>query len=296
MKNRRSLADVLGLALGAAAILLTAFALIYVIGIRPVHRAFRAWVPRHMEWGGPWEREEATEEVEGSFRTLSVTNVSGPVQVEGWSENHIQVRYEKQARGRQALEDFKIEIEKQGDTLKVRPEYPVPAGALFGSVSFHIKVPANLKEIQVHNVSGQIQVQDLAADVAQELETVSGAIVTERSGDLRIKSTSGSIDFSFAGGALYARSISGRISGRILGLESGGSADLESVSGAIEVEAYSGLEAVLRLSSVSGSISCDFPVQITEKREHRLEGRIGQGSVPLNIKTVSGSIRLKKAS
>ncbi len=295
MKNRRSLANVLGLVLGAAAILLTAFALIYVIGIRPVQRAFRAWVPRHMDWGGPWEREEATEEVEGSFRTLSVTNISGPVQIEGWSENHIQVHYEKQARGRQALQDFKIEIEKQGDTLSVRPNYPVPAGARFGSVSFQIKVPADLKEIRVHNISGPIQVQNLTADIAQDLETVSGPIVTERSGNLRVKSISGSIDFSFTGGSLNARSVSARISGRIRGLDAGGSADLETISGAVEVEAYSGLEAALKLSSVSGSISCDFPVQITEKKEHRLEGRIGQGSVPLSIKTVSGSIRLKKA-
>jgi hypothetical protein len=295
MKNRRSLADVLGLVLGGAAILLTAFALIYLIGLRPVHRAIRAWVPRHMDWAGPWEREEATEEVEGSFRTLSVANVSGPVQIEGWSENHIQVRYEKQARGRQALQDFRIEIEKQGDVLKVRAIYPVTAGALFGSVSFQIKVPAALKEIQVRNVSGRIQVQNLASDVAQELETVSGSIETGRSGNLRAKSTSGSIDFSFAGGALYARSISGRISGKIRGLERDGSADLETVSGAVELEAFPGLEAALKLSSVSGSISCDFPVQITEKKQHRLEGRIGQGSVPLNIKTVSGSIRLKKA-
>jgi hypothetical protein len=294
MKNRRSLADILGVVLGVAAILLTVFALVYLLGVRPFHRAFRAWVPRHMNWGGPWESEEATEKVEGSIRTLSVNNVSGPVQIEGWGENHIQVHYVKQARGRQALGDFRVEIEKQSDGLKIRPLYPVSAGALFGSVSFEIKVPAALKEIQVHNVSGRIQVQNLTADIDQELETVSGSIETERSGNLRANSTSGSIDFSFAGKTLHVRSISGRITGEIRGLERDGSADLETVSGAVDLEAFSGLDAALRLSSLSGSISCDFPVQITEKKEHRLEGRIGRGSAPLSIKTVSGSIRLEQ--
>jgi hypothetical protein len=295
MKNRGNPADILGVVLGVAAILLTAFALIYVLGVRPVHRAFREWVPRHMDWGGRWESEESTEDVQGSFRTLSVTNVSGPVQIEGWGENHIQVRYVKQARGRQALGDFRVEIEKEGDGLKVRPIYPVSAGALFGSVSFEIKVPATLKEIKVHNISGRIQVQNLAADIAQELETVSGAIETGRSGNLRAASTSGSIDFSFTGRNLYARSISGRISGQIRGLERDGSADLETVSGAVELEAFRGLDAAIKLSSLSGSISCDFPVQIIEKKEHRLEGRIGQGTVPLSIKTVSGGIRLRQS-
>jgi DUF4097 and DUF4098 domain-containing protein YvlB len=201
----------------------------------------------------------------------------------------------KQARGRQALDELRIEIKEEGEGLRIRPVYPVSARGLFGSVSFEIKVPAALKELQVHNISGQIMVQNLASDVAQQLETVSGSIQTERSGDLRANSTSGSIDFSFAGRSLRVRSISGRVAGKIRALEPGGSAELETVSGAIELAAFPGLDASLKLSSVSGSISCDFPVQISEKKEHRLEGRIGQGSSPLYIKTVSGSIRLEQA-
>jgi DUF4097 and DUF4098 domain-containing protein YvlB len=295
MKNRRSLADILGLVLGGAAILLTAFALVYLLGVRPVHCAFRPWAPRHLAWGAAWESEEATEQVQGAFTSLAVNNISGPVQIEGWAENHVQVHYVKQARGRQALDELRIEIKEEGEGLRIRPVYPVSARGLFGSVSFEIKVPAALKELQVHNISGQIMVQNLASDVAQQLETVSGSIQTERSGDLRANSTSGSIDFSFAGRSLRVRSISGRVAGKIRALEPGGSAELETVSGAIELAAFPGLDASLKLSSVSGSISCDFPVQISEKKEHRLEGRIGQGSSPLYIKTVSGSIRLEQA-
>jgi DUF4097 and DUF4098 domain-containing protein YvlB len=294
MKNRRSLADILGLVLGGAAILLTAFALVYLLGVRPVHCAFRPWAPRHLAWGAAWESEEATEQVQGAFTSLAVNNISGPVEIEGWAENHVEVHYVKQARGRQALDELRIEIKEEGETLRIRPIYPVSARALFGSVSFEIKVPAGLKELEVHNISGQIEIRNLASDVAQKLETVSGSISSERSGDLRASSTSGSIDFSFAGRSLQAKSISGRIGGKIRTLEPGGSAELETVSGAVELEALPGLDAALRLSSVSGSISCDFPVQISEKREHRLEGRIGQGSSSLNIKTVSGSIRIRQ--
>jgi len=294
-KNRTSPAELLGLILGSAAILLTVSALIYVIRVRPFQGALRLWAPRRLDWSGPWEREEGVEELEGGFSSLSVANVSGPVQIEGWNENRIRVRWEKQARGRQALQDLRIQIERQGQALSVRPIYPTPAGLRFGSVSFQIRVPAGLKEIKVRNVSGRIQVRGLESEAAQDLETVSGSIETERSGDLRLKSVSGSIDFSFAGSRLSARSISGRISGAIRGLKPGGSVDIDAVSGAVELEAFAGLDAALNLSSVSGSISCDFPVQILQKKRNRLEGRIGGGAAPLTIKTVSGGIRLKKA-
>ncbi len=297
MKSRRSLADTLGLALGVAAVVLTVFALVYVLGAIPVQR-IREWIPRHQDWGswgGAWESEEATEQVQGSFSSLIVNNISGPVEIEGWGENRIQVHYVKQSRSRQALEELRVEIQEEGQNLRIRPIYPAAARAMFGSVSFQLKVPAGLKELEVHNISGPIEIRSLASDVAQRLETVSGSIRSERSGDLRASSTSGSIDFSFAGRSLQVKSISGRIGGLVRALEPGGTAELESVSGAVELEAFSGLDAALRLGSVSGSISCDFPVQISEKREHRLEGRIGQGSSSLAIKTISGSIRIKQS-
>jgi DUF4097 and DUF4098 domain-containing protein YvlB len=50
----------------------------------------------------------------------------------------------------------------------------------------------------------------------------------------------------------------------------------------------------LRLQSVSGSISCDFPVQIIEQKRNKLEGTVGDGSIPFEVKTVSGRISLSR--
>ncbi len=227
-----------------------------------------------------------------SVQNLEVNNVSGPVRVEGWDRDTIEVHYVKQARGQQALEDFRVEILAEGDTLKVRPVYSSQAGFRFGPVSFDLKVPSTLRQISVHSVSGRIEVQKLSADIEQELETVSGSIFTDRSGNLRAKSTSGGIEFSFAGDRLYAKSVSGTINGKIRSLGRGGSVEVETVSGSVNLSAFAGLDAELRLQSLSGSISCGFPLQITEKKRNRLEGRIGTGAVPLTAKTVSGSINL----
>jgi DUF4097 and DUF4098 domain-containing protein YvlB len=202
------------------------------------------------------------------------------------------VHYVKKARSQQALQDFRIEIQAEGDTLQVRPLYAPQAGLRFGPVSFDLKVPSTLREIRVHSVSGRIEVVGLTADIEQDLESVSGSISTDRSGNLRAKSTSGGIEFSFAGNRLYAKSISGAINGRIRNLGRGGSAEVETISGSVNLAAFAGLDAELRLQSVSGSVSCSFPLQITEQKRSRLTGRIGTGAVPLSAKTVSGSIDL----
>lgn len=169
MKTKRSPADILGVALGVASIVLVIFALVYLLGARPFFRGGRDWGARHMgrmwdwnwNWGGPWESAEDTKEIAERVERLSVTNISGPVQIEGWDRDTIQVHYVKQARGEENLAEFKIEIETDGDTLKVRPLYQPNVGLRFGSVTFEIKVPRTLKEIKVNNVSGSISVNDL---------------------------------------------------------------------------------------------------------------------------------------
>ena len=134
----------------------------------------------------------------------------------------------------------------------------------------------------------------MGAGVDQVLETVSGRIDTERSGDLKARSISGSIHFTSAGKTLDINSTSGRVQGEILSLEPGGSVEIDTISGAVDLEVFSGFDADLRLQSVSGSISCDFPVEIIEQKRNKLEGTVGDGTVPFEVKTVSGRISLSR--
>jgi len=84
------------------------------------------------------------------------------------------------------------------------------------------------------------------------------------------------------------------VQGKIRNLDPRGSVEINTISGGVDLEVFSGLDAALKLQSVSGSISCDFPVQITEQRRTKLEGTVGDGSVPFEVKTVSGRITLSQ--
>jgi len=298
MRSRKTWVDILGPVFAVLAAALSVYALVYLLWIAPFYRAdsYRAFdgAGRNAVFGPDWESREVTERFEGSFGELNIRNVSGPILVEGWNQDYVQVHYIKQARTARYLEEFEIEIEPRGSRLSIRPIYRSVPGSPFGSVSFDIKVPSSIKEIRANNISGNIKIENMGAGVEQTLETVSGRIDTERSGDLRAKSISGSIHFASAGRTLDINSTSGRVHGEILGLEPGGSVEIGTISGSVELEVFSGFDADLRLQSVSGSISCDFPVEIIEQKRNKLEGTIGDGTVPFEVKTVSGRISLSR--
>ena len=88
MKSKRSLAEILGVVLGVAAMALVVAALVYLLGARPFHRLRGPWFQTWGSgsgWGGSgaWASEEHTEEVSQRVQKLSVNNVSRPVHVEG---------------------------------------------------------------------------------------------------------------------------------------------------------------------------------------------------------------------
>jgi hypothetical protein len=298
MRSRKTWVDILGPVFGILAAALAVYALIYLLWIEPFYRgdSYRSFHrdSRNFMAGPGWESQEVIETFECSFRELEIRNVSGPIAVEGWNQDYVQVRYVKKARTARYLEEFEIEIEPRGSRLSIHPIYRNMPRSPFGSVSFDVKVPSSIEEIRANNISGIINIGNMGAGIEQTLETVSGRIDTERSGNLKAKSISGSIHFASSGKTLDINSTSGRIHGEILGLDPGGSVEIGTISGAVELEVFSGLDADMRLQSVSGSISCDFPVQIIEQKRNKLEGTVGDGTVPFEVKTVSGRIRLSR--
>lgn len=318
MSRRLAWIDIVGVILGLVAIGSTVFAVVSIFGRGP---AAMAWPGRPLDivesiaegvgrgvrgglsavrpaagsWIGGWQTAEGEEEVSGSQTAISVNNVSGRIRVTGWDGDTVRVRYAKQARTEGDLKDFVIEIRGNGDTVSVRPVYePVGGMGRFGSVDFDISVPRRIARLSLHNVSGEIDVEGVPGVVAKELGTVSGSIKSSGAGDLSAKTTSGSIEFGFSGDALQASTVSGKIQGAIDSLGARG-ADLGTVSGSVEVQAFAALDATLDLRSLSGSITCDFPVTIREQTRGRLRGTVGKGAVPLSVSTTSGSIRIRKS-
>jgi DUF4097 and DUF4098 domain-containing protein YvlB len=66
------------------------------------------------------------------------------------------------------------------------------------------------------------------------------------------------------------------------------------VSGSVDLEAFSALDAFVSLRSVSGGVACGFPLTVTEQRRNSLEGNIGSGSSRVEVTTTSGLITIRR--
>jgi len=251
----------------------------------------RSW---EQGWSHGALREEKDDQVAGDVTAIEVRNIAGSITIHGGTARAVDIHSVKTGMFPAAMQNVTVGIEKQGTRLVVEERHDGGFLMSAGTVSFDIAVPPGVKTIDAHSVSGSVTVRDVAAGVDQDLTTISGSISTTKAGDLAASSTSGSIEFDFAGSKLDARTVSGSIDGRIQSLDKGGSASMRSVSGSVALAAFPGLDAAVSLHSVSGRIECDFPVTSVEQKSNSLEGRIGDGTGRLEVTTTSGTITIRK--
>jgi hypothetical protein len=144
-------------------------------------------------------------------------------------------------------------------------------------IDIEVKLPPNLR-VSANSVSGNVSVVGAQGDV--RAGSVSGDVRMQR-----LRATS-----------VRATSVSGDV---VVGVDSlGGSGPLTftSVSGNVTAELPKGIEADVSLRTVSGSLDSDFPLVLSGRtNRHSLEARIGRGGRELEVRTVSGDVRLRQA-
>lgn len=298
-RTRLSPIDIVGITLGVIVILIVIGSIVTIARGRMLDaRAAFVGVSRNWNKGdfsfGPAVREEKDEQLPAGATELELRNVAGWIEIRGSTTGPMAVHSVKTAPFKAALENVRVEVRMEGNRVIVAEKHDPGFMTRTGTVSFRAVVPKGMKVIAAHSVSGGITVQGVEAGIDQVLSTVSGGISTDRARDLDASSTSGSIRFTSAGSSLNVRSVSGSINGVIESLGTGGSAHLGTVSGSVTLNAFGGLDAVVSLHSLSGRVSCGFPVSITEQKNNRLSGTIGKGAASLDIGTVSGSINISK--
>jgi DUF4097 and DUF4098 domain-containing protein YvlB len=299
-RTRLSPIDILGITLGVIVILIVIGSVVTIARGR-MFNAQWSFVGRNAPWNGgdfsfgPPVREEKDEQVPAGASEIELRNVAGSIEISGSpSASSIAVHSVKTAPFKAALDNVRVDIQKEGSRLIVEEKHEPGFLTRTGTVSFRVVVPKGMTVIDAHSVSGGITIQGVEPGIDQSLSTISGGITTERARNLDASSTSGSIHFTSSGSTLNVRSVSGSIDGVIESLGTGGSAHLGTVSGSVSLDAFAGLDAKVSLHSLSGRVSCSFPVTVSEQKNNRLSGTIGRGSADVDVGTVSGSISISK--
>jgi hypothetical protein len=230
--------------------------------------------------GGDWGPLTATATVSES-RPLakdgrfSLDNTNGRVEVTGWDEARVSIEATKHARSRHALDELRVEIDAEGDQVRVKTRYPRPhwmGGG--GRVDYVVRVPRTAR-VRVENVNGRVEVDRVTAEV--EASAVNGSVeVHEASGSVRASTVNGSVEASLER------------------LDPAGRSRLHATNGSVRLTLPRDADAEIDAATVNGAVRCDFDVTGRQQTRRKLEGRIGAGGARFDLGTVNGSVNINR--
>ena len=141
-------------------------------------------------------------------------------------------------------------------------------------VDFKVRVPAGIGFV-CHTVNGEISAVSL-------------------SGNIESSTVNGGIDISTTGYA-EAKTVNGGITARLGNASWPDSLDFKTVNGGITLDLPTNTSTRVEAETLNGDISSDFPLTLLGRmsRKH-ISGTIGNGGRELTLKTLNGSIRLRR--
>lgn len=233
----------------------------------------------------------------GAGSRVSVRNVSGDVIVKGYEGDTVTALGYKEGRDRDLLQ---VEDNSSDGRVDVSVRYPERCNCN-ASIRFEVRVPRSLtlNYDAFSSVSGNVEVSGATGSLAAK--SVSGNVrVEDVSGTIKANSVSGEVHVKQAAGAVSAKSTSGSIDvevARLGGEASAQKMEFASVSGDVNVRMPATLGAEIEMSTMSGGLETEFPLEIQERQHgpgRSARGRVGDGARGLKISSVSGDVKLRR--
>jgi hypothetical protein len=245
-----------------------------------------------------------------SGKWFRLSSVNGPVSIEASSDNMVHVRAEKVVR-RGDVTDVAFQVIQSDGNVRIcalwrrdqcdedgmhsrrRNDDDDNYGRRDVQVRFTVKVPAGVR-VSAGTVNGEMRVRDVTSDV--KASTVNGRLeVSNVGGEVDASTVNGSVRVTTRNGPVDASTVNGDIDVRMSALTRDGDMNFHTVNGSVTVEMPESLDARVSIGTMHGSISSDYPVQLSGKFGPRhAEGTIGRGGREIEVETVNGSVELRK--
>ena len=258
---------------------------------------------------------------------LRVTVPAGAVVVDTWEEPRTEVEVTA-VRGddasQRAAAETRIEVTERGDKHEIVVRAPKPEGR-FGFLSrgadLHVAIrcpegadvelSTHSADLEARGTTGEVTVRSASGDVslgdarALWLTTASGDVTAGAiAGPVTAKGASGDVDIRSVGGSATINTVSGDIrlgptedtvavntvSGDVELGATGGAVRISAVSGDVDVATRPGLALWIDAQSVSGTMRSELEVADLPAAD------AGESPVELRVRTVSGDVRISRAT
>ena len=229
-------------------------------------------------------------------QTLEVKGINGPVLARPASGDEAVVMARKSARHSDP-EEVEIEVVEHEDGVTICAVYPSTGH------KENRCAPGREGRMSVHDNDVRVRFTvSVPAGVRFVGKTVNGDVeASELGGSIRAQTVNGAITISTAGAA-EATTVNGSITATLGSVDWEGEVEFSTVNGSVTVYLPDDVSAEVRAETVSGHIDSDFPLTVRGRfGGRRMRGTIGDGGDggdggrELHLKTVNGSIRLRRA-
>jgi hypothetical protein len=210
--------------------------------------------------------------------TFELQNVNGPVEVDGWDRDAIEVHAVKIAKVKEEdLERVSIEVDAKPNAVAVTTHYPQNEGVEV-AVEYVIHVPHGARVEHISTVNGTLRIAGV--DAIEDLRTVNGNIeVYEGGGNIHAHTTNGNVHLELA------RLGSSR--------NEKGEATAETTNGSLVLAVPSDTQADVDAKCLNGNFSSELPLALeSSQRPREIHGKLGRGGAPIHLRTVNGGIRM----
>ncbi|MGB6596583.1 MAG: DUF4097 family beta strand repeat-containing protein [Candidatus Acidiferrum sp.] len=207
----------------------------------------------------------------GSFE---LQNVNGPVEVQGWDRNEIEIDAIKIAKEKGSdLNRVSIEVDAKPNDVSVVTRYPQNEGVEV-AVEYTVRVPHGARLEHIGTVNGTVKVAGV--DSVEDLHTVNGNIeVYEGGGSVHARTTNGNVHLELS---------------HFLG-EKGMAA--ETTNGSVLLAVPQDTQANLEARSLNGNFYSELPFsQEATLLPREMRGKLGKGGAPIRLNTINGGIQI----
>jgi len=206
--------------------------------------------------------------------TFELQNVNGPVEVDGWDRNVIEIDAVKVARDKESdLDRVSIEVEAKPDDVSVVTRYPQNEGVEV-AVEYTVRVPHGARVEHLGTVNGTLKVAGV--DSVEDLHTVNG-----------------NIEVYEGGGCVHARTTNGNVHLELSHFLDQKGLAAETTNGSVLLAVPQGTQANLEARSLNGSFYSELPfTQEATMLPREMRGKFGKGGAPIQLNTVNGGIQI----
>jgi hypothetical protein len=235
-----------------------------------------------------WEGSEAAEfhktyALSANGR-IELHNVNGSVEIKAWDRDEVKVDAVKHAGSQERLREITIQVNSTSDSLFIRTEYPGHDHNFGngkhdepGSVEYALMVPRNARLSDINLVNGNLDIEGV-------------------NGEVRVACVNGRLTARKLGGRAELSTVNGKLEASLEPLSS--PVNVSSVNAAVLLTLPSDAKVDLEANTVSGSISNDFGIPVSNHRwvGHELNAELGGGGPSVHVSNVNGRIEIRHAN